>query len=218
MSTQTVLPPWMDFSSLNRFAGSRATRATNDLVNTEITGLRSTDSAPILHQNSLLWLHAATVNPTSRIRKTVALALVFVIHAAVILAFKFARPESQPARAEPLQVVMLSKPKNHEEFAPSPPTKIKVEIAAPIEPEIKMVASETPKSITIATSTEDTPGRPHVASPKVVSSVEYIREPEAKLPPAARALKQRGTVILRALIGTDGQAQEVNVHRSSGFR
>jgi protein TonB len=40
----------------------------------------------------------------------------------------------------------------------------------------------------------------------------------AKYPSAARALKQRGIVTLRALIDVGGHAAEVNVYRSSGYK
>jgi protein TonB len=79
-----------------------------------------------------------------------------------------------------------------------------------------------PEAVSIAVTSQ--PAEPAAApsaavgTPKTVSSVEYIREPTVKYPPAARALKQRGTVTVRALIDVNGTAREVNVLRSSNFR
>jgi len=53
-------------------------------------------------------------------------------------------------------------------------------------------------------------------TPKIVSSVEYLRAPQAIYPHISRRLGETGVVMLRVLIGEKGQAEQVVVHKSSG--
>ena len=92
----------------------------------------------------------------------------------------------------------------------------------PVEPVIIDIAAEPDTTaITVAARPSEpvaSAATPAVGTPKTVSSVEYIREPVVKYPQAARVLKQRGVVTLRALIDIEGLAREVDVQTSSGFR
>ncbi|MYM40468.1 energy transducer TonB [Duganella qianjiadongensis] len=56
-----------------------------------------------------------------------------------------------------------------------------------------------------------------VAAPKTVSSVEYLRAPQAIYPHSSRRLGETGVVMLRVLIGEKGQAEQVVVQKSSGY-
>lgn len=49
------------------------------------------------------------------------------------------------------------------------------------------------------------------------SDADYLNNPKPAYPPMSRRLGEQGTVVVRALIGTDGNAQKAEVQQSSGF-
>ena len=53
--------------------------------------------------------------------------------------------------------------------------------------------------------------------PKLVSAVEYVREPAPRYPPQSRRLREQGIVILRVVIDERGQACDIAVETSSGY-
>lgn len=152
-------------------------------------------------------------------KKLWALAGVVTIHAIVIGALAFVRSETRRAEVIPLQVVSVSAPQKA-----APPT-VSLPVPTPIVPTLHIPAPEievamTPsEGITVITAQPDSaPATSDLDAPALVSRVEYIREPRAKYPPTARALKQRGTVTLRALIDTQGHARRIDVFRTSGYK
>jgi protein TonB len=61
-----------------------------------------------------------------------------------------------------------------------------------------------------ATQTQD-PG-----TPKLVSTVEYVREPSPRYPPQSRRLREQGLVVLRVVIDEHGEASSIEIETSSG--
>lgn len=53
--------------------------------------------------------------------------------------------------------------------------------------------------------------------PKLVSSVEYLREPSPHYPPQSRKLREQGLVVLRVLIDEKGTACNIEIENSSGY-
>lgn len=49
------------------------------------------------------------------------------------------------------------------------------------------------------------------------SDADYLNNPSPAYPGMSRRLGEQGTVIVRALIGADGNAQKAEVQQSSGF-
>jgi len=170
----------------------------------------ATSRAPIFIQ-----MQPGTAEPVSHLGKGGLFAMVVLIHALGFYALSRMPTEMREAIAAPLQIVMLSEPEAQKEL-PLPVPVLRQDFSPPIEPVINIAEPETTAAITVATRTEPTNATPSYAAPRVVSTVEYVREPVAKYPPAARALKQRGTVMLRALVDIDGHAREVDVQLSSG--
>ncbi|HTE39350.1 MAG TPA: energy transducer TonB [Steroidobacteraceae bacterium] len=154
--------------------------------------------------------------------KLTAFAVVVVAHVLAYYVLVNLSPNFRDAMIAPLQVVMLAEVANNDEVRPPLPQPRLQQFDLPIEPVILTVADPDATPITVVAQQQQQASAPAqtsaVAAPKIVTSVEYVREPSAKYPPAARALKQRGTVTLRALIDTDGRAREVNVQKTSGFR
>lgn len=52
--------------------------------------------------------------------------------------------------------------------------------------------------------------------PKLVSAVEYLREPSPRYPPQSRRLREQGVVVLRVVIDEGGRACDIEVESSSG--
>lgn len=53
-------------------------------------------------------------------------------------------------------------------------------------------------------------------APRLISAVEYLREPSPRYPPQSRRLREQGLVILRVLIDEAGTARSIEVETSSG--
>jgi protein TonB len=147
------------------------------------------------------------------------LAIVIFAHLAVLYAVMHFPSMITRVTNAPMQVVMLMEPHHEHPVAPPTPTTAfpETQIQA-IEPVINIHSENV--SVTVSSHVEETASvaTSNVVTPREISSVEYIRKPVAKYPAAARALKQRGVVTLRALIDASGHAHEVNVYRSSGYR
>jgi TonB family protein len=69
-----------------------------------------------------------------------------------------------------------------------------------------------------------TPGQlpnpnPNLTTPPTVpaNSVQWVRRPQPEYPVEARQRKEQGTVIVRALVNTQGVPAAVSVFRSSGY-
>jgi protein TonB len=167
------------------------------------------------------WLQPAAVEPTSRFGKSGMLALVALVHVVAFFLLSYMSPQTAHSDDPPIQVVMLSDLPNTDTTPPPMQLPRLPTFDLPIEPVVIDIAEPSTSAITVAAHAVEPAAAPTTANegtPKTVSSVEYIREPLIKYPQAARVLKQRGTVTLRALIGAEGIAHEVDVQTSSGFR
>ena len=58
-------------------------------------------------------------------------------------------------------------------------------------------------------------GEPHVTLPS--SKASYLNNPRPQYPPMSKRLGETGTVMLKVLVGADGAAKDVLIHKSSGF-
>jgi len=144
--------------------------------------------------------------------------LLHVVAAVALTQLSPMRPKA--AAPQSIQWVSVAMPVRE---APRPelpaPELVPTEATLPLAPVIEI---QSEAAITLASNVSvPVPTQAPSASGdvvKMVSVVEYVREPLAKYPPAARALKQRGVVTVRALIGVDGRAHEVHVHKSCGYK
>ncbi len=224
MNTQTAVPDRLVVPHIKALVDSLAKNASAALVTLdrydadngkadlpEEVANKATNSSP--------WMSAMPANTASRFGKGGAFALVVLLHVVALYALSFMTPELSSVTPEPLQVISVAVPQAENDAPPLPAPVLRLpELPTISEPEINVAAVET-TSITVAVRSEPTATTDiATGTPKVVSTVEYIREPSAKYPPAAKALKQRGTVMLRALVDATGHAREVNVQRSSGYR
>jgi protein TonB len=59
------------------------------------------------------------------------------------------------------------------------------------------------------------PAPPAVQLPS--SDADYLQNPKPPYPPISRRLGEQGKVLLRVLIGVDGQPKKAEIRKSSGF-
>lgn len=100
-------------------------------------------------------------------------------------------------------------------FVPTP------EIAVPVVNTANIQVSSTPPvTQPIAAAAENTPPVQapvhQVATPKLVTGVEYIQPPQADYPPLSRRMGEEGKVTLRVLVNEKGRAEKVEIQKSSG--
>ncbi|MGH8803603.1 MAG: energy transducer TonB [Polaromonas sp.] len=115
--------------------------------------------------------------------------------------------------------------------APPMPTVQKKAIAkAPVQPQAQPLAIADPTPSPNAPTGVITPPLPAAPvavapaappAPPVVqlpsSDADYLQNPKPPYPTQSRRLGEQGKVIVRVLIGVDGQAQKSEIRQSSGF-
>ncbi|MFT3819375.1 MAG: energy transducer TonB [Rubrivivax sp.] len=87
-------------------------------------------------------------------------------------------------------------------------------VPPPVEPVpvVEQVVAPAP----VAAPAPPAPPPPPAAPRQIpVSEVAYLVPPPIELPMASRRLNEEGTVLLRVLVGTDGQPRQVSLQRSS---
>lgn len=108
-----------------------------------------------------------------------------------------------------------------ERWTPPPvaPVNVVLDVSVPLAPEIEVPIEmpSTAKQI-VARSMPILPTAPRRAdaAPKLISTVEYVREPIPRYPPQSRRLREQGLVVLRVVIDEKGQACDIEVESSSG--
>jgi protein TonB len=124
-----------------------------------------------------------------------------------------ALPRPPPPRPRPAPVAQAKpvEPKPAAAPAPQPPQTEPVgatsSVAAPVQ------TSEAPVAVAAAPAASA-----RSADPPVVHDPRYRHPPTPpRFPPRALELNQQGTVIVRALVGPDGNSGDVVVWRSSGY-
>lgn len=155
-------------------------------------------------------------------RLCVATAIVAVHAIGLYVALTFA-PQIQLAVAQvPLTAVFVSQPE------PTPQRElpqVSVVTPQPISqmPELPLIdipteAAPSTQAITVPMQAPP-PAAPPAAdrsAPKLVSTVEYVREPSPRYPPQSRRLREQGVVVLRVVIDEHGEASSIEIETSSG--
>lgn len=107
-----------------------------------------------------------------------------------------------PARPAPQPVVDTPQPLAIADSTPSPnaPTGVTAPVASVPAP-----AAVAPAA----------PSAPAIQLPS--SNADYLQNPKPAYPPLSRRLGEQGRVVVRVLIGADGNAQKAEIRQSSGF-
>ena len=150
-------------------------------------------------------------------------ATIVAVHAAgLYLAVTFA-PQIQHAVAQvPLTATFVSQP---EPTRPRELPQVSVVTPQPMVPvpdlpliEIPIDAPAASRAITVPVRVAPPPASQAEdrSTPKLVSTVEYVREPSPRYPPQSRRLREQGLVVLRVVIDERGEASSIEIETSSG--
>jgi len=153
-------------------------------------------------------------------RAGVALAILLA-HAAALYALTSLGAVVSRSFDAPLAARFIEVPQPTEQWQPrvtippvvqvTPPQLIAPEIEVPIEP---ATPSNAITAVKLASATPPPPMQGQTA--KLISSVEYVRQPAPRYPPQSRRLREEGLVVLRVMIDEKGQACHIEVETSSG--
>lgn len=113
---------------------------------------------------------------------------------------------------------------------PKPQPVVKKAPTPPPAPQPVAIADPTPAPAAPTGVVEPQPPAPPVAAPVAPpappapprvelpsSDADYLQNPKPTYPAMSRRLREEGTVIVRVMIGADGQPQRAELKKSSGF-
>lgn len=148
---------------------------------------------------------------------------IVLVHAVTLYGLLLLGPEREPLTLEtPIVVNFIAQPPSQPQWQPPQVKTVAPNIVTPM-PDAPVIESpvlppsehaiSVPVRQVAAASTE----RVDRSVPKLVASVEYVREPAPRYPPQSRKLREQGLVVLRVLIDERGVACSIEVESSSGY-
>jgi periplasmic protein TonB len=155
-------------------------------------------------------------NPTKHL---VGIIIVVIFHILLIyglvngLARKVVEVIKQPLETKIIEEVKKLPP----DLPPPPPPKLAPPPPAFVPPPEVNVSIAPPAAATITTVTTSVPVAPSPAVARVAPSVGRCPDSDSVYPASARRLEQEGTVMLKVLVGADGQVLDSAVEKTSGF-
>lgn len=168
------------------------------------------------------------------IRKTVVMSIIVMLHAAVLTGFGHVKLKvrTDEAPAQPIAARLIFDSQDEPPREPSQPIHVdialpKLAIRPPELPELRVwedhAVEKSPRAITLPPPSSTVAGastqspRAHDRAPKLITTVEYVREPAPRYPPLSRKLREQGLVMLRVLIDEQGTACSIEIESSSGY-
>lgn len=150
-------------------------------------------------------------------------ATILAVHAVgLYVAVTFAPRIQQAVAQVPLTATFVSLP---EPTAQRPLPQVSVVTPQPMVqvPDLPLIeiptdAPPASRAITVPVRAVPPPSTPAEdrSTPKMVSTVEYVREPSPRYPPQSRRLREQGLVVLRVVIDERGEASSIEIETSSG--
>ena len=123
-------------------------------------------------------------------------------------------PPPEPHPVKPQTVTAAPQPVAIADPTPAPnaPVGIVEPPKAALPPVAAPVAPAPPAPVTAPAAP---PAPPRIELPS--SDADYLQNPKPPYPPMSKRLNEQGTVVMRVLIGADGQPQKAEIRKSSGF-
>lgn len=155
-----------------------------------------------------------------RSRHLIVAAGILFVHVAVVGALLSIGPRvSFSSPSKPVEVRFVASPATQKQWTPPEVKAVVAAIVAPI-PDVPLieipVAAPSERAITVPARAAISPPPADVGAPRLISSVEYVREPVPRYPPKSRKLREQGMVVLRVLIDEQGVACSIEIETSSG--
>jgi protein TonB len=139
------------------------------------------------------------------VRKLVVFGTIAALHAAAIYGLAQVRTQLQEASPQkPIEVKTTSPT-----ISIDPPDVPVIDVPI-VEESLRAIAVPVQASAPVASDSDR-------HAPKLVSTVEYVREPAPRYPPQSRKLREQGLVMLRVLIDEKGNACSIEIESSSGY-
>ena len=166
---------------------------------------------------------ACQVDWAGQSQRVVSAALIVALHAAALYALAKVGPQLRTVTAHaPVMARIVDAPES-ERPKPQPPLVLP-ELTAPL-PDVQFIEipinMQSDRAITVpvrmAASAPPPAAQEDRSTPKLISSVEYLREPSPRYPPQSRRLREQGLVVLKVLIDELGNACEIEIESSSGY-
>jgi protein TonB len=155
-------------------------------------------------------------------QKPIIFGFIVLIHALAVVGLAHLRPHVASTPVEALMVRLISQPEERVETKP-----IEVKTVAPnitIQPpeapvfELPPVVEQSERAITMPVrAAMPAPSSEDRSVPKLISTVEYLRQPIPRYPPQSRKLREQGLVMLRVMIDERGVACSIEIESSSGY-
>ena len=155
-------------------------------------------------------------------QKPFIFGLIVLMHALAVFGIARLRPHFDSTVNEPLTVRLISEARERTETKPvevktlvpnitvQPPEAPVFDLPPIVEPSERAITVPVRAVVAALASTEDR------SIPKLISTVEYLREPVPRYPPQSRKLREQGLVMLRVMIDEKGVACSIEVESSSG--
>lgn len=155
------------------------------------------------------------------IQKTLVFAVIAVMHALAIYGLAHVRMKADAEPVPALAVRLIAEPQQPVLSKPVEVAAISPRITVD-PPEIPLIelpqVEDTDRAITVPVrASAPVAADVELRAPKLISTVEYIREPSPRYPPQSRKLREQGLVMLKVLIDENGQACSVEIESSSGY-
>lgn len=148
---------------------------------------------------------------------------IVLAHVGAILGLASLGPRLESAAAElPIAVHFISEPVAQSQWQPPQVRAVTPHIVAQM-PDLTLeeipvsAASGRAINVPVQTPVLMQPQSVDRSVPKLIASVEYLREPAPRYPPQSRKLREQGLVVLRVLIDELGAACSIEVESSSGY-
>jgi periplasmic protein TonB len=180
-------------------------------------------SAPFKNSLVTKLLGEQSVFAEDRSRRACVAASIIAVHAVGLYAALTFAPQIRLAVAEvPLVVTFVSQPQPTRQQRQPQVSVVTPQLWVP-QPELPLIeipndAPLAPRAISVPTAVTPPPTAQSEDRnlPKLVSAVEYVREPVPRYPPQSRRLREQGLVVLRVVIDERGAASSIEIETSSG--
>jgi protein TonB len=148
--------------------------------------------------------------------RTAFMGATIALHLVVVAALINMRQEARIAKeSEPIIATLLESPPPELESPPEyipPPVNMVYALDTP--PELAFESEAITTEVT--TSAIATP-QVQTAAPPMVAEIDYVRAPAPVYPRESQRGRERGTVLLRVLVDTNGRPAQIQIERSSGY-